>query len=122
MFLSGHFKGVADVRLRINFFEELQAIEHESLAQAVGEQAPAVQEAVNAQIQALLDSGELNEEQTATVLEAQETFNASAQQAVEDFLGSGGTDTASLKVGLRMAFDALVDSLSTPLDGGPCYG
>jgi len=32
---EGHFKGVADVRLRINFHEELTAIAHENLVPVV---------------------------------------------------------------------------------------
>ena len=111
---QGHFKGVADVRLRINFFDELSAIEHASLAQSAQDSVPELLASVNAPIDALLASGELDEEQTAGVLAAQEAFSNAIQDLVDDFANSGGTDTGALTAGLQLAFDSLLDSL-TPL-------
>ena len=108
---AGHFKGVADVRLRINFFDELAAIEKADLVEAVREEAPGLLGSINAHLDALLASGELNEQEAADVVEAQNVFNASVGQAVEDFVNGGGTDTQPLIDGLQMAFDALAESL-----------
>lgn len=116
---EGHFKGVADVRLRINFYDELSAIEHASLAGATGDEAPKVLEAVNAEVETLVASGELTEEQTAAVLEAQGTFNAAANQLVEEFQSSGGASTDDLLAGLRGAFDDFLESLTPILTPAP---
>jgi microcompartment protein CcmK/EutM len=111
---EGHFKGVADVRLRMNFFDELSAIEHAGLSEAVEAVVPELQDTVNGQIDGLLASGELNEAQTAGVVEAQAVFNAATDEAVVAFSGSGALNTDGLQEGVQLAFDALVESL-TPL-------
>ena len=108
---EGHFKGVADVRLRINFFDELAAIEKADLVEAVREEAPGLLGGINAHLDALLASGELNEQEAADVVEAQNVFNSSVGQVVEDFVNGGGTDTRPLIDGLQMVFDALAGSL-----------
>ncbi len=109
---EGHFKGVADVRLRINFHEELTAIEHQGLAQVVQEEVPGILQAVNEPLDALLASGELTEEQGALVSEAQTAFNASVQQSADDFLNGNSTDTTPLFSDIQSAFDSLVEALA----------
>ena len=109
---EGHFKGVADVRLRINHFEELSGLDHASLAEAAEDGMPALLDAVNGQLQSLLDSGELTEEQAAGVSEAQALFNTQVEEAVGLFVSEGGSDTSALVQEVQSAFDALADSLS----------
>jgi len=113
---EGHFKGVADVRLRINFADELAAIEHDGLAGIVEEAVPGLLDAVNAQVDGLVASGELSEEQAATVAEAQVAFNAAVQQLAQDLVAGGGTNTGALTAGIQSAFDTLAEALE-PLLG-----
>jgi len=118
---AGHFKGVADVRLRINFFDELQSLEHASLAEAAGANVSSLLDAVNAKVDELLDAGELTDEQTASVGEAHEAFTAAVQQLVEDFQNGGGTNTQPLVDGINTAFEEFVASLESiiaPPDAG----
>jgi hypothetical protein len=117
---EGHFKGVADVRLRINHFEELSGLEHESLAQAAEEGLPALLDAVNSQVQFLLDSGELTGEQASGVSEAQALFNTQVEEAVGAFVNGHGIQASALVQDVQSAFDALADALSpllTALEG-----
>lgn len=97
-----HFKGVSDVRLRINFFEQLNAIEAGKL-QAVAEQkVNAVLESVGGIVDTFLAAEEngLTEEQTAGVPELQETFF----QAASGYTNEPVTD-------LNNAFDDFVEAL-----------
>ena len=97
-----HFKGVSDVRLHINFFEQLNAIEAGKL-QAVAEQkVNAVLESVGGIVDTFLTAEEngLTEEQTASVLEFQETF----VQAASGYTNEPVTD-------LNNAFEDFVEAL-----------
>ncbi len=112
---EGHFKGVADVRLRINFFDELQAIEHASLAEAANTDVSGLLEAVNAKVAELLDSGELTEEQATSVGEARNTFVGAVQQAVDSFQTEEGTNTQPLLDAINAAFEEFASSLESIL-------
>ncbi|HIJ73677.1 MAG TPA: hypothetical protein HPP83_06190 [Candidatus Hydrogenedentes bacterium] len=112
---EGHFKGVADVRLRINFYDELAAIEHANMAEVVEDKVPALLDGVNAELDALLASGQLDEEQAATVTEAQGAFNTAIQQAVDQFLNGAGAMN-QLVADVQQAFEALAESLSPILE------
>ncbi len=99
---EGHFKGVSDVRLRINFSDQLSAIEAAKL-QAVAEQkVNAVLESVGGIVNSFLAAEEngLTEEQTAGVSELQETFF----QAASGYTNEPVTD-------LNNAFEDFVEAL-----------
>ena len=96
-----HFKGVSDVRLRINFSDQLNAIEAGKL-QAVAEQkVNAVLESVGGIVDTFLEEeNELTEEQAASVLGFQETF----VQAASEYNSEPVTD-------LKTAFEEFVEAL-----------
>jgi len=99
---EGHFKGVSDLRLRINFIEQLNAIEAGKL-QAVAEQkVNAVLESVGGVVNSFLEAEEngLTQEQTAGVSELQETFVQAA---------SGYTNEPVID--LNNAFEEFVEAL-----------
>jgi len=102
MLQEGHFKGVSDVRLRINFIEQLNAIEAAKL-QAVAEQkVNAVLESVGGIVNSFLAAKEngLTEKQTADVSELQETFFQAASGYTNDPV-----------IDLNSAFEDFVDAL-----------
>lgn len=111
---EGHFKGVADVRLRINFADELSALEHASVGQAVEDAAPALVAVVNEALDGLVASDDLDEGQIADVESAREVFVGAVDEAVTAFSNSAATNTNSLREGLQTAFNSLVETL-TPL-------
>jgi len=116
---EGHFKGVADVRLRINFFDKLTAIEAAQL-QAVAEQkVDAVLESVGTIIETLVTESESAVESTAElpaeVAELHQTFTETVNQLKEDFLVAEAPSTAALVEGIQSAFDEFVEYLQAAL-------
>lgn len=72
---EGHFRGVADVRLRINFHDELSALETEKLQAAAEENISGVLESVGTVVNSFLEGeNELTEEQINGVSQLQEIF------------------------------------------------
>jgi hypothetical protein len=64
---EGHFKGVADVRLRINFQEQLGAISAASQSEAIQAGGDAIVGTVDETVNALLSSEELTDEQRTEI-------------------------------------------------------
>jgi hypothetical protein len=104
--MEGHFKGVADVRLRINFHEELTGLEQSRVAEAIAPQNESLQDlaADLEELRALAaDSEEL----------AEAGFGDEVQQLLDRislFLGEDGlsAEQAQTAAGeLREAFDRL---------------
>ena len=80
--LAGHYKGVSGVRLRINFFEELAAIEAAEVQTVTAEKVGGVLESVGGVVNSFI-TGENKpaDEQIASVLELQETFTKAAGES-----------------------------------------
>lgn len=110
---EGHFRGVADVRLRINFAEELQGIQAESTRAALDEGLPALQEELNGAIDAFAAGEELTEEQASALQAAQEALNG---QFGDLLAGDGETALSSSDVfaQLRTAFQDFLNALLPP--------
>jgi hypothetical protein len=105
---EGHFKGVADVRLRINFFDELKAMEQTQTDEIVGERIDSLLESVTS----VLKSGELPE----TPLDAYiDPFEQAIQESKEDFLAAEVRSTSILMSDLESAAETLVLSLTQVL-------
>jgi hypothetical protein len=112
---EGHFKGVADVRLRINFFEELSSIEVGEIQKVVGEKIPSITDSVNANLEALLLSDELSEEQVTSISEHMETFTQSVNLIKEDFLNTVQPSKENLISGLNYGFEEFITSVNLVL-------
>jgi hypothetical protein len=78
---EGHFKGVADVRLRINFNDELSQIEASQTQAAAEEKVSAMLQSVAAVVQSFLTENELTEDQTAGLSQAQDDFTQAVNNA-----------------------------------------
>jgi hypothetical protein len=118
---EGHFKGVADVRLRINFFEAItKARESRARAEATIETFELVMD-VGDSIGEMIASGELNEEQVVQVTELRAGFEARVETLTSDFR-TGDIDGDALVAGLRDAFDGLSASLETMFTPEPPAG
>lgn len=119
---SGHFKGVADVRLRINFFDELSARANASAVPVARENASQLVSSVNGQVDELLGQLELDEETSGAVGGLREEFDAAVQTAVDEATGEGRVDTAALGESLSAAFASFSQQLSdllAPLMAAP---
>lgn len=105
---AGHFKGVADVRLRINFFDELSARSAERAAPVIQEHADKLIHTVTSQVDDLVGLFSLNEEDQAAVAELVAQFNAQVEDAVTSTSPDNGE---TLVARLGSAFDALASQL-----------
>lgn len=101
---QGHFKGVADVRLRINFHEQIQTADSQIQQQATEQAVTGLSETVGTQLDEIVASGDLTEEQLAELTEAKQTFD----QAVSDV----EQNSPQLIQDIQAAFDTLTQTLS----------
>lgn len=106
---EGHFRGVADVRLRINFAEELQGIAAGNVSGALKEGLTALQGELNAAIDAFVEGGTLSEEEVNTLRTAQESFNTQVNSLLE-----GDALTEEVFGALRTAFEDFLKGLVPP--------
>ncbi len=108
---DGHFKGVADVRLRINFHDELEAIEADQLKTAAQENIEGLPTAL---------AGTTAPEGLAEAPQLQQAFTDAVQQAKNDFLSAERPSKADLTASLNAAFQAFIEGLSPAT--GPAEG
>jgi len=133
-----HFKGVSDIRLRINFFDQLAEIEAQQLQAVAEEKVDGILQAVGSVIETLSEEPPDEEpqlpqalvatltevtkpliepapESPVDVLQLQETFSRTVNQLREDFLAAQTPSTDTLLEGIQSAFDQLIESLQTAL-------
>jgi hypothetical protein len=112
---EGHFKGVADLRLRINFFHELSAQEVANALPVVRQQATDLVGTVGTQLAGLADTLAVDE-QTQQALDAgRAEFEAGVQAANEQFASGGTLNRDSLMQALQSAFGQLFDTVRVAL-------
>ncbi len=108
---AGHFHGVADVRLRINFQDEIAAMEHRQFTQTAQQGLTDLQAAIDTQAAALLDNPELEAASATGVNDALAAFDFTLAQHASETTGN----TSALTDQIRADFDNLVSSLKTAL-------
>ncbi len=106
---EGHFKGVADVRLRINFHEAITQRQTAQVKEAAREGVGAIVETVASEVNALIESSELGEDQAAALGDLLSTFAAAAEEAETSFRASN--TPRDLMSALQDAFDTLQASV-----------
>lgn len=108
---EGHFKGVADVRLRINFFDELAAIEAGELKTAAEGSIKGVLGAVGGDAESVLSLSEAPEEDEEGLQGLQEAFAAAVNGAKEEFMGAEMPSKDGLVDAINWAFEAFIEGL-----------
>lgn len=106
---EGHFKGVADVRLRINFQEELAALEQAEVKNVAGEKTDELLQAVDNGLSELVDAGTITEEQYD---EAWGDFEQAVNDSKAKFLSGETAARETLFEEIQSAFTTLVETLS----------
>lgn len=109
--MNGHFKGVADVRLRINFNDEITAMEQAESAKIADNGVSDIMQYVNSEIDSLVQSDEIDEQTAAAIMEAQNTFNTIGMTAGDNSIER-----------LRGDFDQMAASLRTIFEPAPATG
>lgn len=121
--LDGHFKGVADVRLRINHFEQLALIAAESLKAAAEAEVTSVLDVVGSEIDNLPGPTELltaegasgneteTETETETVTGLHQEFDDTVIQLNGDFQSAETPSADDLITGIEDAFSVFIEAL-----------
>lgn len=107
--LAGHFKGVADVRLRINFFDELSAAADESAAATASEEVDGLINTVNSQIDKLLSGLEIEQDASDGVAELLAEFGTAVDEGLDQFSSDG--DREAFAQVIQSSFDSFVQQL-----------
>jgi hypothetical protein len=114
---EGHFNGVADVRLRINFFDELSAEANESARQTVGAEADKLADTVIASAEGLLGPLATDQESQAALSELIAAFDSNIRQSAADASEQTIFEAAALTESMSATFDSFLaqaSSLLTP--------
>ncbi len=106
---AGHFKGVADVRLRINFFDELSAAANESATAAASEGIDGLVGTVNTQVDTLLNGLEIEKEVSDEVAELLAGFGGAVDEGLDRFSSDG--DREAFAQSIESAFGSFVQQL-----------
>lgn len=109
---AGHFKGVADVRLRINFFDELSSRAEAASDALLPSQTEAFVGKVQADLEELVASLDLTAEQQQAIADAAGLFVSSVNDAAEQFAGDEIT-LEGLADAIRTAFSALFEQVTS---------
>ena len=109
---ANHFRGVADVRLRINFFDELSAAS-ESAASAVAEtESQVFLEGVGGALDEFLASLSLDDKTMKAIGERIASFENDVRAALENNVTASSVDADVLGGALRGVFEDLAAEIS----------
>jgi len=112
--LAGHYKGVAEARLSINFADELSAIAVTQAQDATSEALAGAGQTANDLIKAFIDGGQLSESQLTTLTGARDLLLETVDGIASQSLGLDATQNLldeALKVfgeAVRVAFEPAV--------------
>lgn len=107
---EGHFNGVADIRLRINFMDELDALNQKEVKQIAAESIANIKGIIEDKVGELLQSDAITSEQAGAISELQIKLVEEIQDADEQFRN----DEVSLDIfvgNIGNALDNFTDSL-----------
>ena len=116
--LNGHFNGVADLRHRIKYYEELAALEAANLAEATAAGVAEIAGYVANEIETFMATDGLDEETITSITGSLSAF-VSGDGTIATFSAteeSATTEDAISK--LRSDFDALIEALNSALGIG----
>lgn len=112
---EGHFKGVADVRLRINFFDELQALQERELRSTAGQAIPGFLEAMDKGLETLLASESLSADQASAIMAQKDRFTQAVGQLLDNSQGTPNFSQETLLTAIDAAFQELAASIQSIL-------
>ncbi len=107
--LDGHYKGVADVRLRINFYDQLNAVESEQFGQSVRDLTTTLGQSINTQVESFLSTASGSPASSGAPAEALRSLVGQFAGAISSSAGASGAG------GIQLSFDLLVNDLTTLL-------
>lgn len=108
---QGHFKGVADVRLRINFAEQIAARQNEVVREVGGEQLTGLAQIAESSIAELLELPDLSPEQQQAVTDLYDAFALAVEGAQQSLATTEGTAISAILAEVGGAVDTLMADL-----------
>jgi hypothetical protein len=111
---AGHFNGVADVRLRINFYDELQQISAQNTGQALEGGAQELTTNLTAELEKIGTEFEL----PAETEELAAAFRERMDQIIAD-TKDGKTDLTTALASMRAEFATLLDAMKAAMTESP---
>ncbi|MFT4518706.1 MAG: hypothetical protein ACI9JM_001091 [Halioglobus sp.] len=105
---AGHFQGVADARLRINFHDEISQIGASLTAQQTSEATSGFSVGVTEDVAALAVSIDVSEEQAAPATDVFDNFTAMIDALAVEFADKDGADFQELTAGFQSAADDFI--------------
>ena len=108
---EGHFKGVAALRLSINFHEEIMLIQNGEVKAAVERDISIVVTAVRGKIDDFSTNESLTEEQRAAIADFTNLFETDVNTAKDKFANGESRTFDDLTEELREAFNKLVEAI-----------
>ena len=115
---SGHFNGVADVRLRINFNDQLAASADQAAKDQLQSGSSDLIDVINDEVQNTLTTVEGDDLHEEPVDDLQQQFSDAINTAVNDAIGGESLDLNSIESAFTAAFEELTLSLQELL-GSP---
>jgi len=113
---EGHFKGVADVRLRITFAEEIAAMEREQTEPIVADGVTGLVDTVAAGMEPFTVENGLDEQTVTGIGEASAALTASLEKIADDYQSGNITTAADLIARIQTGFDGFISSVQSILD------
>lgn len=115
---AGHFKGVAELRHRLRFFDELSSRAHVRAAEEAPQAVASLIEGLQTHVDAAIAGLSLQEDQATQAAALREVLMTTMAAAGAQQAQGGALDIDALSGSLQAAFDSFIVSLSA-LGAGP---
>ena len=116
---QGHFKGVADVRLRINFAEQLAQRQTAATRQAGDEALTNLADLADSSITSLLDQPELSAEQQQAASDSHDALAAGIDAARQSLGDDGPIDASTILDAVSAALNTFLADLNALFEAPP---
>ena len=112
---EGHFKGVADVRLRINFAEEIAALQNQANARVADAGPEPILNAADAVLDDFLAQNELDPDTLEQIQSARDAFGSAIRQLFDEFSPAVDSSAQSLVDAVSAAVNEFIASIEALL-------
>lgn len=116
---EGHFKGVADVRLRINFFDELSTRAAPNAVPAAQEESAVLVETLKQRLAGLAEAVGADEAVQTSIDQLTAEFDSRVAEAVGEHTSGDTVDAEALAGAIRSVFENLLTELGALLQPEP---
>lgn len=111
--LEGHYRGVSDVRLRINFFDQLQSLNLEAGHETAQNELTSLLNEANLEFETLLSADVLSENQTSALIKLQQDFALALDELINRYSNNAAVEKSGFETDLSQIFNTLKDSLNS---------